>query len=361
MFPAESKKSKKSHKSADAEADADAPEPVDVLVDTVIGFLEKATAYMRAVANQVFSLLTGSVQESTIELMLAVCSHSYQALQSHDVPFRQQLERRDPEELLEDEDDMQDGDEDSHEDEDEDDSSSSEVDEVEEDEEDLDEEADPELRRKIEEALAVNGIQAATGDSDGESEEELMDDDQMMAIDAQLAAAFKARADEKKLGKGTLLPCMCARVSLCLFMSKASTLSEKPLITKIVYWISLTRSSRSSPPVLSSSASFCPSSSLSSAPVRTRSSWRTSRRASFALALASPGMCRPRWTLSRRRRFSRRSTFVHARLPLATSSRHLANAAYTSPSVFYMSNKKTPFGTHTENLSSTLQHVRPRG
>ena len=82
MFPAESKKSKKSRKSAgiDVAAEVDAPEPVDVLVDTVIGFLEKATAYMRAVANQVFWLLTGSVRESTIDLILAVCSYSYQTL-----------------------------------------------------------------------------------------------------------------------------------------------------------------------------------------------------------------------------------------------------------------------------------------
>ena len=74
MFPAaESKKAKKARKSAGAAEDAaDAPEPVDVLVDTVIGFLEKATAYMRAVANQVFSLLTGVVRESTIDLILAV-------------------------------------------------------------------------------------------------------------------------------------------------------------------------------------------------------------------------------------------------------------------------------------------------
>lgn len=70
MFPAESKKSKKSRKSSGGAEDA--PAPVDVLVDTVIGFLEQATAYMRAVANQVFTLLSGSVQESTIDLILAV-------------------------------------------------------------------------------------------------------------------------------------------------------------------------------------------------------------------------------------------------------------------------------------------------
>jgi len=59
-----------------------------------------------------------------------------------------------------------------------------------------DEEADPELRRKIEEALRINGIDPATGETD--SEEELMDDDQMIAIDEQLAQVFRARANEKK-------------------------------------------------------------------------------------------------------------------------------------------------------------------
>ena len=83
MFPAEPKKQKKKPRKSAAESgegengdDASSsppPEPVDVLVDTVIGFLEQATAYMRAVANQVFSLLSASVQESTIDLILAVC------------------------------------------------------------------------------------------------------------------------------------------------------------------------------------------------------------------------------------------------------------------------------------------------
>lgn len=72
MFPAESKKSKKARKATDATDDDDAPAPADVLVDIVIGFLEKATAYMRVVGNQVFTLLCDAVQESTIDLILAV-------------------------------------------------------------------------------------------------------------------------------------------------------------------------------------------------------------------------------------------------------------------------------------------------
>ncbi|RDX52694.1 hypothetical protein OH76DRAFT_1399938 [Lentinus brumalis] len=186
LFPAENKKGKKGRKSMgeDKGKDKELPEPVDVLVDTVIGFLEKGTAYLRAAANQVFALLSGSVQESTIDLILT------------------QLERRDPEELMADEDedvDMEDA-EDNEDDDAEDDessSSSSSAGEEEEEEEEADEEADLELRRKIEEALRVNGISAATGDSDDESEEDLMDDDQMLAIDDKLAAAFKARAAEK--------------------------------------------------------------------------------------------------------------------------------------------------------------------
>ena len=103
------------------------------------------------------------------------------------------------EEMEPDEEDDDEGAEDSG-----DDSGSSEGSVLVDDEEDLDDVEDPELRRKIEEALRVNGVQAATGESDSESEEELMDDEQMLAIDEQLAAVFKARAGEKKLGKGKL-------------------------------------------------------------------------------------------------------------------------------------------------------------
>ncbi|KAI1788483.1 DNA polymerase phi-domain-containing protein [Ganoderma leucocontextum] len=190
MFPAEAKKGKKGRKSSGAPGEdkgkeKEVPEPVDVLVDTIIGFLEKGTAYMRAVANQVFALLAGAVQASTIDLILT------------------QLERRDPDELVADEEDveMDDEEEDVDGEEDESGSSSSSSSAEEDEDEDGDEEANLELRRKIEEALRVNGISAATGDSDSESEEELMDDEQMLAIDEQLSAAFKARAAEKRHGK----------------------------------------------------------------------------------------------------------------------------------------------------------------
>jgi len=109
-----------------------------------------------------------------------------------------------------------DGDEDAEEDEDESDENSDKEQDDEdeddegdegEDDEDEEEEVDEDealaLRNKIEQALRVNGIEPATGDS--ESEEDLMDDEQMMAIDGQLAEVFRSHIGEKKSGKRTLV------------------------------------------------------------------------------------------------------------------------------------------------------------
>ncbi|KAF8061577.1 DNA polymerase phi-domain-containing protein [Lyophyllum atratum] len=178
MFP-QGKKSKKARKSAAADTDEAAAEPVDIFVDTIIGFLEKSTAYMRTVGNQVFALLSGAVQESTIDLIVT------------------QLERRDPTELLEDDDEEMSGvDENGDEGGEESEEESEESDVGLEDDDSNDEEEDLVLRHKIEEALRVNGIEAATDDSD--EDEELMDDDQMMAIDEQLAAVFRSQANGNK-------------------------------------------------------------------------------------------------------------------------------------------------------------------
>lgn len=104
--------------------------------------------------------------------------------------------------MADEDEDMEDAEDSGDEEEEEEEEDGESSDEAEDEEEDENEEEDLELRRKIEEALRVNGVEAATGDSDDESEEELMDDDQMLAIDEQLAAVFRARAAERKLGKG---------------------------------------------------------------------------------------------------------------------------------------------------------------
>ena len=58
--------------SGDDELQLPQPEPIDVLVDVIIGCLEKGTAFMRAVGNRSFSLLSGMVNYSTIDLILSV-------------------------------------------------------------------------------------------------------------------------------------------------------------------------------------------------------------------------------------------------------------------------------------------------
>ncbi|KAJ7489850.1 DNA polymerase phi-domain-containing protein [Mycena galericulata] len=174
FFRHKKNKSKSKIKKAQTEVEDSedaALEPVDVMVDALIGFLEKSTAYMRAIGNQVFFLIANSVQGSTIDLILS------------------QLERRDPSELARDR-ESEDGDTT-----DEEVSSDSESDGSE-DESTDDGEVDLELRRKIEEALRVDGV--AVGDSDDDSEEELMDDEQMLAVDEQLAQVFRLRESEKK-------------------------------------------------------------------------------------------------------------------------------------------------------------------
>ncbi|KAF8212387.1 DNA polymerase phi-domain-containing protein [Mycena galopus ATCC 62051] len=179
FFPIKKSKGKKAQKAAEVEDSADAPlEPVDVMVDTIIGFLEKSTAYMRAVGNQVFSLISSSVQASTIDLILT------------------QLERRNPGELAQD-DDVSEAEESGDE---EGSGSDSESDSSEDmgDDESSDGEVDPELRSKIAEALRVNGVDVASGDDDDDSDEELMDDEQMLAVDEQLAQVFRLREGEKK-------------------------------------------------------------------------------------------------------------------------------------------------------------------
>ena len=106
------------------------------------------------------------------------------------------MERRNPTQGSEDGDEEMEGEEGT------DDSDSDSASEDDDDEGEGDEEPDLELRSKIEEVLRASGIEPADDSGDDDSEVELMDDEQMMAIDEQLADIFRSRASEKKGGKG---------------------------------------------------------------------------------------------------------------------------------------------------------------
>lgn len=54
-------------------SDENEPSPIAALVDTLIGYLDKSTSFLRTVANQSFSFLTSLVDRESIDLILAVC------------------------------------------------------------------------------------------------------------------------------------------------------------------------------------------------------------------------------------------------------------------------------------------------
>lgn len=180
------KKSKKTIKSDDEmEVDDEPQKPIDLLVDDLIGYLEKPKPLMRAITPQVFSLICSEVEGSTIELLLT------------------QLERRN---VLPDassgtsgmvSDESKEGTEDDGSS-DTDDSSESTSEEAGQSENDISEdndEVDPELRQKIATAIESIGLQdSSRSDSDDESSEMNMDDDQMMQLDEKLADIFRTQS-----------------------------------------------------------------------------------------------------------------------------------------------------------------------
>ncbi|KIJ68933.1 hypothetical protein HYDPIDRAFT_23808 [Hydnomerulius pinastri MD-312] len=180
MFSSE--KIPKKSKKAKSEPSSDEPEPIDVLVDVIIGFLENASPFTRSVANESFSNISSAVQGSTVDLIL------------------RQLERRDPNDLVDDEDEGGESGSDENEEEDEE-SSSEEGSGPDGDSDDSDEEAAEEVRKKIEDALKASGVDGGEDNTEGDSEPELMDDEQMMAIDEHLAEIFRSRTNERRSKK----------------------------------------------------------------------------------------------------------------------------------------------------------------
>ncbi|KAI6103557.1 DNA polymerase phi-domain-containing protein [Pisolithus sp. B1] len=177
MFASKKSSKKKSEQSA-LPAD-DEPEPIDVLVDLLIGYLENASAYTRSVANEAFSRVTGAAQESTIDLILT------------------QLERRKPAELAEAREEVTDA---SSEEEDE--SSSEASDDDGSVSEESDDEDAQEIPNEIVDLLKTSGTDDDEDNESDEESEELMDDEQMMAIDGHLAEIFRSRKDEQRSKKG---------------------------------------------------------------------------------------------------------------------------------------------------------------
>jgi DNA polymerase phi len=225
--------------------DSDSPKPIDMLVDVLIGFLEKSTSYLRAMANKIFLCIASAATETTIDLIVAVSNHCLLiSCTSADLFFVQQLERRNPADLIADEEDETEST--TSEDDDEDIESSDE-----DNESDMDDssEAALELRMKIEDALKANGAEATIGDTDEESEEEMVDDEQMMAIDEHLAEVFRSRSGDSKQSK-SMANHHHHRRPHKLRLPQMSMHSEKLLTSRIESWTWSTFLRRGCPRVL---------------------------------------------------------------------------------------------------------------
>ncbi len=66
-----SKKNRKSNVTVEV-SDPDTHLPIDEIVDVLIGLLENATAYSRAVAIICFEAVTPEIRQSTMDLILTV-------------------------------------------------------------------------------------------------------------------------------------------------------------------------------------------------------------------------------------------------------------------------------------------------
>lgn len=177
--------------SSSQQAAGDLP-PVDLLVDALIAYLDQASSDLKSLAGHVFGLISSQASETTIEHLIA------------------QLEQigggNDSDE------DMEESDGDSDDEDAASESGSAEDDDEAEDETDA--AVDPELRKRLAEALQVSGMaeEDEDEDEDDSSEDEesddesvTMDDDAMLALDDKLAAIFKSQAAGKKQNQASIV------------------------------------------------------------------------------------------------------------------------------------------------------------
>ena len=184
-----------------------APPALDLLVDVLLAYLDKASSDYKALATVIFTLVSSKATKSTIEHLVAQLEQVGGGYDSD-----------------EDEDASEDGEDLSGSDKDEDAEMEDQSDEESDDEDDDDlanGDVDPEFRRKIAEALQVAGMTSA-GDDEQNSEESdadndaddadsiAMDDDQMLALDEKLAAIFKSQKTSKQDNNNTGKP-ICRR------------------------------------------------------------------------------------------------------------------------------------------------------
>ncbi|KAH6576021.1 hypothetical protein BASA83_010212 [Batrachochytrium salamandrivorans] len=163
------------------------PEPIEVLVDILIGFLAKPSVLLRSLSSDVFTVFCNRMTPKALSLIFDVLS-AKGGVQGASELF--ETEDVDMDSVDEDDQDQSSSDSDDGDDEDENN-----------DDDDNNAPVDEELRRKITETLGKAAV--TTSDNSDDSDNEGMDDDEMQAFDDKLAEIFRQRKDIKQTKRDT--------------------------------------------------------------------------------------------------------------------------------------------------------------
>jgi DNA polymerase phi len=158
----------------------------EILLEIVLGFLSRSSALQRKLSEQVFATFASSLNSAGLKLLLDVL------LTPETASGVEELFSKNMDDEMEDGDSEDEEDEDGEEDGEDDEGEEEDEDEMDEDMDEAGANADDELDAALSAALGTVKP-TENGDNDDSSDEELMDDDEMMALDDNLATIFRQR------------------------------------------------------------------------------------------------------------------------------------------------------------------------
>ena len=213
----------------------------ELLVEIILGFLSKPSNLQRKLSEQIFSSFAANMTSKGLTLLLDVLLTPETVSGAGDL-FDNQIE--DEDEVGEEDEDEQEGNK-----EDEDDEESADDNEEDEADEDLDVSMDDDADEELDSALsaALGTKKELTNGNDESSDEELMNDDEMMALDDNLATIFRQRlrpnrAKEAKETKLQIATFKCKVIDLLEILVKQHNDLCLEMILPLLHVLRLTKS-----------------------------------------------------------------------------------------------------------------------
>ena len=216
-----------------------------LLVEIILGFLSKPSNLQRKLSEQVFASFAPSITSDGLKLLLDVL------LTPETVSGAEDLFDNEIEDEAEDEDDDEAEDDEEEEDDEDDDNENEDEEEEsgEENDEDVDVSMDDAADEELDAALsaALGTTKQITNGNDESSDEELMDDDEMMALDDSLATIFRQRlkpnrAKEVKDTKLQMATFKCKVIDLLEILVKQHSELCLEMILPLLHVLRLTKS-----------------------------------------------------------------------------------------------------------------------